>query len=348
VFLKTYPIAFMCPALIITITDFRKLVYTLTAAGFCVFMVGWLYGRLGADGRFMIPFGSMSNPNDLATHILVVLPLFLIAGALGGKLIRVATSLCALEMTYLILKTASRAALLATAVMVILLILHASGAQKIFTVFAALAVIAISVAVLPSTVWSRFQTIYSDDSDDAAYGVSSRESRKEIARRAMWATVTHPLFGVGPGTFMAFDAGQATEGKAMWAGTHNSYLQVSAEAGLPGLLFFTGAVVSALRSYSRIRKAIRGRADMKELRTMSLFLFVGVCGFATDILFAHVAYRYYVPIILGMSMSFTLIFEAKTRVQGPFPATATRRLPVSTFMRRMSLQKHERRVGTPL
>lgn len=315
-FLRSYSVAFMIAALAVTIEDFRKVLYVLTAAGISVFLISWSYGVVGSDGRFVLSFGSLMNPNDFATHMLVAISLCALAAVTTKHTwsMRPLLVIAAILMINIVLKTASRATLISLIVMGLLLLVKAPGMQRLVAAFVLIVAIFLSVLVVPAHVWSRFETVYSDDAQgDIAYGVSSRESRKQLLIRAGWTSLTHPLVGVGPGTFIAYEAkvDQLGDRRPAWMGTHNSYLEVSSEAGIPALIFFVGAIASAIRTCLRLYRASQPYPGLKEISSTSLFLFIALVGMAFNIFFSHIAYRAYLPTLLGLTVSFSLAAERK-------------------------------------
>ena len=75
--------------------------------------------------------------------------------------------------------------------------------------------------------------------------------------------LANPLFGVGPeqfpaaeGTLSPFAERQQFGIGVRWNAAHNSFIQIGAELGLPGLALFIAIIASA---FAALRRA--GRAD---------------------------------------------------------------------------------------
>ncbi|MEO8099692.1 MAG: O-antigen ligase family protein [Acidobacteriota bacterium] len=319
VLFRTYSIVFMMVAFTTSLQDCRRLIYGIALGGFTVFLATWFYGGIGYDGRFSMSFGSLSNPNDLATHLLFILPFCLMVAATTRqtKTIRPLAIIVSLFMLYFTLKTASRSGIIAIAVMSLVLLAKASNAQRVIAAGSIVILLAASAVALPSTVWQRFASIYGGDTgeNDVAYAAASRDSRIALLQRSVEVTLTHPVFGVGPGVFIASEAGEATEKgrRAAWVGTHNSYTEVSAEAGIPALIFFAASLLLALRSTLRTYRAASKRADLREMTSFALFLTVALAGLGVNLFFSQIAYRYYVPTILGLTICLELIARERLR-----------------------------------
>ena len=318
-FFRSYSIVFAMAALAPTVQDCKRIIYVIVAAGFVVFLVNWFYGAIGADGRFGMSFGSLTNPNDLATHLLFILPFCLMIAAVTRHTgtVRPVAVILALLMLYISFKTASRSAMISVVVMSLVLLVKASNTQRFLAVVCLAGLLGISVVLLPGSVWQRFATTYSDDNreGDLGYGAASRDGRIQLLKRSLEVTFTHPVFGVGPGVFITYEANQALQYSkhAAWLGTHNSYTQVSAEDGIPAFIFFVASIVAALRACAQVYKLAAKRVELKELSDLALFLTVAIVGLGANMFFSHIAYRFYLPTVLGLSVSLQL--AAKERLK---------------------------------
>lgn len=85
------------------------------------------------------------------------------------------------------------------------------------------------------------------------------DSRLVLFRGALDLTVAHPVLGVGPGNFgdYYFDITGAPPGTPPLLVVHNTYLEVAAETGLPGLaLFVAFLVICAGRANIALRRGL--------------------------------------------------------------------------------------------
>jgi O-antigen ligase len=86
--------------------------------------------------------------------------------------------------------------------------------------------------------------------------------------------------------------------RAMWLESHNSYTQVSSETGIPGLIFFGGAVLSSVVGLLKIRRTVSTKAQ--ERRSVINCLLVGFFAFAFTCFFSSVAYQFYFALMIGL------------------------------------------------
>jgi O-antigen ligase len=98
----------------------------------------------------------------------------------------------------------------------------------------------IAVAVLGLGIFAiRFHTYF-------ANGATSATARLDYWRAAVQTTVSHPLFGTGPGTFQRPYARLKSPDAEMARLAHNDYLEQFSDSGLPGGILYSLWIVAAL------------------------------------------------------------------------------------------------------
>jgi O-antigen ligase len=77
-----------------------------------------------------------------------------------------------------------------------------------------------------------------------------------------------------------------------WLGTHNTYTQIAAEAGIPAFVTFIALLVWCWRAVSRLIRATRGdpRPLAQDIYSTAVTLRVALGTFCCFILFDHMAY----------------------------------------------------------
>jgi O-antigen ligase len=150
--------------------------------------------------------------------------------------------------------------LIAVAALMVSYFWVASLASKVKLVFGLLLVIGLAPLVLPGYIRARFMTFFSA-SEDSEYSnmlqgndVASSMGRKEVQLQAVRLTLQNPIFGVGPGEFadVMYKNFKQGQGKFINHATHNSYLQISCEDGIPAVLLFIAAMGVCLCQKPRI------------------------------------------------------------------------------------------------
>jgi O-antigen ligase len=266
------------------------------------------FGEYNEIGRLTIP-GSylLGNSNDLALALLIDMGYFyyllrpgLLTRAFGGAGI--------LACLYFLLKTGSRGGFLALGVS--LLVLFIFSRNKFAWGVVALPLVAVSLILMPSSLLHRFTLILADpelsqaqsESDLAA--IESQQERQVLMRKALHYTFLRPLTGVGPGQFMtAVWADEHKEGKRSPAlGTHNTYLEVSSECGLPAFFCYVFIVLACIViNYTRLRR-LRERPDLADPTQLTYCLLAISAGFAVSIFFHHMAYSGFLPLLSGLTV----------------------------------------------
>jgi O-antigen ligase len=140
-----------------------------------------------------------------------------------------------------VLLTASRGAAICSAVSWMLLpwIFHRLKTyQKSAAVAVGAALVLAALAVVPAMTWERL-------AQTATEIESGSFSRRGHIWQAGWNVFqTHPIVGVGAGSFETSVASQLEAGRTMAA--HNSFLAVGVELGLVGLALFLGMLLCLL------------------------------------------------------------------------------------------------------
>jgi putative inorganic carbon (HCO3(-)) transporter len=252
--------------------------------------VGRLEGMLG---------GNYSNPNDLALALVVSLPLCLALLFLSrGRVWKTAWALAMVVMTYAVFLTASRGGFLSLIVMVAVCLWEFAirGRRRYLFVLAAL----VSVILWQSSsgmLAGRLKgTLDAKEDTSSAYG--SAQERQELFWRSVEVTRNHPLIGVGPGNFEVLSGN--------WHGTHNSFTQMSSEAGVPALILY---VLILWFGFKNVRATKRFGRGPKELVILAGGLHASLAGYVVGSVFASTAYQYFPYFLIAYSTS--LIWMSK-------------------------------------
>jgi hypothetical protein len=171
---------------------------------------------------------------------------------------------------------------------------------------------------MPGSLKDRYATIFSDDesigddqqsAQDAVVlgeAIGSSRARKALLLRSLKVTMEFPISGCGIGQFGNYTAGlDHEEGRhAGWQGTHNTYTQVSSEAGIPALIVFLVLVVSCFRSLGACyKRAARIQAAWaRDIANMAYALRTSLWGYAVCATFSYVAYDPTLPVIAGLTV----------------------------------------------
>lgn len=310
-------------------SEVRRLLQVLAFSAFFSIVMGRFLQSDQLKDRVELSTGTMSNANDFAAELVLILPFLLIA-LLTPKVravFRIAALAAMAYGTYLILSTGSRGAEVALVVAFAYCWVLAPGRWK-FASIVALPLILIGLGmVLPHETIRRLMTLstQSDSTDVVEHeAAGSAEARTYVLKQSFWFTLSHPLVGVGPGMFSDAEAGMASEEgrRGNWHETHNTYTQVSSEAGIPAFIFFIAALVSTFLLLRRMGLHARAQPPTKQNQAMSIAAFsvmVSLIGFCVAIFFLSLAYRFYLPAMSGIAIVMARAAEHEWSLAGAKP-----------------------------
>jgi len=176
------------------------------------------------------------------------------------------------------------------------------------------AVLLVGVMFAPPVFWDRLGTLWNNPDTPEYTGQfrseleelaaeESTEGRLEILSRSIQYTIEHPIFGLGLGNFNLVSGAQHSQEPNAWMGTHNTFTQISSEAGLPALAFYLALLASAVRSMKHIRLIARQPRHRPELKLMASATLVSLLSFAFGACVAHLAYEYYYFYVVAIAVA---------------------------------------------
>src|SRR5215471_3724719 len=184
--------------------EVRAVFFTIACAAVFNLATASLFGGL-SNGRLNLAemSGTLGNPNDLASQLLLVLP-FLLFVILDRQNIVLRVFLCGAIAYgfFLIFSTGSRGGL-AALVFAYLVFLYCSNAARRAAGLAVGAVALLTVPLfLPALTRNRLATVVGENNEEAD---ESSISRTYLFQQSVRYTLQHPLFGVGPDQFSNFE-----------------------------------------------------------------------------------------------------------------------------------------------
>jgi O-antigen ligase len=291
-FSKTVVTAILVSMVVMSLRQLRQLLWIQTSAVAAVSVASVLM-RHQRDGRLEgLGNGILQNSNDLALNIAIVLPVCIafMLHARGLKkaiwIIAMILMLVAVEMTY------SRGGLLALIICGGLSLYEygIKGKRRYLIGIAALiALIGLGIIIGSSKYRARVESIVLGNIE-GSHDKNSREARLELLKRSISLSLEYPLFGVGPGNFKVVDSG--------WAVAHNTYTELSAEAGLLALVLFILALRAAFKNIAEAKRSKRYAND-PDFRLFTQALFAGMAALIVGGFFASTEYNLYPYIMIG-------------------------------------------------
>ena len=300
-----FPMLFYVAGVTLTWQECRQMLATIGIAGITTVGVSLLINRSFGGDRMGLDFGTVSNPNDYAGHLLLIVPLILFLVICPPKLmllrwfIRLAGLAAMVVALWVILMTGSRGALIGLVVGGVFVLCKSSPKVRIVAIFGLPLLAVLLLTKISDPVRNRLASITSNDSANPNNEANeSSRSRRFLLNESIRLSFQRPLFGVGPGQFAN------VEGKAAsWHSTHNSFTQISSETGIPGIVFYLGAVISSFLLLQRTWKQVRGRPELREIAVACYCMSMSYLVFCTAIFFLNFGYFFYLPTATGLVIS---------------------------------------------
>ena len=257
-------------------------------------LVNYLHGYT-LFGRAVGPF-IYGNPNDLAAHTILLLgpALALWACASRGSPARMLGLGGAALLTVVIVLTQSRGAFLALGAMALPSTITLARRRPRAVVGLA-ACLGLALYLAPASFWERMQGLSKGTSVETIGEMDAEGSARQrfaVLQAATRIIRDHPGVGVG---FGAYEFAQHRYNPALgYLDTHNTYLNVLAETGVPGLALFLGIVISVLRGVRDARRragrVLPVEAEMLRWLQYALvgYLIAGVFGSFAKLAFLYV------------------------------------------------------------
>jgi putative inorganic carbon (HCO3(-)) transporter len=294
--------AFAALTIAAAVLAFLTVVQTITGTqnefgGFAQLKLGNVYG----DVEIARGSGPVDDPNFYAQLLLIILPLAMfLALTEHGRLRKIAYALAGLLIASGTLLTYSRGGIVALGLMLVLLIVAVRPRPAYIA--GAVAIAMLVAALLPPAVIQRTLSVREAMSSNGEHDASIEE-RKLFLGSAWQMFSDHPILGVGAGNYSTYFnryslmvGSPATQyhDRGDVAFPHMLYLQIAAENGALGLLFFLAAVVTAFVSLRRSRERFTERIGV------STAVSIALAGYLITALFLHGAYQRNFWILLGL------------------------------------------------
>jgi len=295
-------IAALLIVLVVTkVNELRKLLY-IQASAIAAITVVSLIVRHTTDGRLMgIQKNIMENPNDLAINIAINFPLCLAFMYAAKGALRKATWMFSLVcMLYAVVATYSRSGMIAMLITAILCLWEfgVRGRRIVLLVGSGIAgIIFLAVVLATPSYLSRMETLFHSTAQASrtqgtleSYGEGSVEAREELLKKSIRTALDHPIFGVGPGNFVVVGG--------TWHVAHNTYTEIAAETGFPGILLFLWMLGVTLQKIRRVR-TLPGYSLNVDIQLWTSALWAAMGAYLAGAAFASTQYSLFPYFMVG-------------------------------------------------
>jgi len=244
---------------------------------------------LQKNDSLRLSVSSTYDSNDMGVLLLTFFPLILADALKGPKVLRIVYAALAVGVLYCIILTGSRGAIVALSFQALYFIYASKRFRVVAIVFVVIASFVV-ISVADVSLWERFQSL-SMEGDQADYNLTDSSGRLAIWKQGLDIFVHNPILGVGIGQF-----GTALfylDGK-IGLTAHNTYLQVAAEIGIFGVIFFLGLL---WKTWTTI---CRHNDDQGDDRVKWFAAKIGMVGQLVGIFFISAAYTPLIFYFLGL------------------------------------------------
>ena len=266
--------------------------------------------------------GVFENPNDLATSLNILIPLALALALLSRGVARAAYFACASILSAAVVLTFSRGGFLGLVVMACMLLWKVGRRHAMATILAAILMFGAFLVAMPTGYSARITSIFEGENDPTG----SVQARSDLLERAAYLAATHTIVGLGMGNFHIYSIG---EQKA-----HNSYLEITAELGVAGLIAYLIMLVAPLRSLRKIERDSIGRPSAlesyssedrgQETYYLSVAFQASIIAYMVCSFFGSIQYLWFVYYPLAYAVSLRRIHRAESHATEALPVSETR------------------------
>lgn len=257
----------------------------------------------GVTSTMSIPGGQMTDNNDFMAATVCILPVtvyffFTYQGYLKVIVKSVLLAMLGLSISAIVFSN-SRGAALGFIGMILYYIVFASTRKvRDFAIFTVLLVGLL--LMLPDSFYERMSTIQLSTEQTEA----SAKERTMLMRAAWQCTLDHPVFGVGPNSWLKVSQKYAPTDSE----PHSAFLKLSAETGFVGLALFLiiaiGTVVRLLRT--RKRAVDEGNSDASRVM---LALAMAIVGMLIPLTFLNHPYSEFLWAWVAISNSYIVVYK---------------------------------------
>lgn len=259
--------------------------------------------------------GLFDNSNDLALHLVTIIPIVFVLGIEKKSLIRkVIYFPITLLLVAAVIITFSRGGFLGLIAMTLVLARKLSRRNKSAAMATLVLGVVFFLAVAPASYSGRLATIF----DSASDITGSSSQRTQVLKRSILVALRYPIFGVGIGNFHHKSFQEL--------GTHNAYTQVAAETGIAAMVCYIILLVHPLRKLRMMEREMYERNESSHYYYLAIGIQASLVGYMVSSFFAAVAYQWYIYYIVGYAICLRRVYYLE-QVQKSAPAPAPSNSP---------------------
>jgi O-antigen ligase len=260
--------------------------------------------------------GMLGNPNDLALHLVTMIPLaFGLFLATRNLLFKPLYAACIFLMVGGVVATFSRGGFIGLLGAGLVFAWKLGRQKRAIVIVLLVVLIALIFAFAPGEYANRLGSI------TAPGGDASSASRLDLLLRSIKVALWNPVFGVGIGNFHIVAIGESV--------SHNAYTQVAAEMGMAATVIYIMFMVVPLKGLRLIAGETSATRKTTRVYYLAVALQASLVAYMISSFFGSVAYQYYVYYLVGYAVALRRIYEAQTGTELILTKSHARRLAAS-------------------
>lgn len=302
-FLKTAAMYVVTVSAVRNVKDVERLalVYLFSAAVYSLVVVARF--SVGDGDAWRLGHLYYYDANDFATFAVtaICLGLYFLHTRRGVARLLAVSALVLLTMAFV--RSGSRGGFLALAAVGVFVVLRYDAIPFRWRAGATALVAIVLIGSASDKYWEQMGTITAESD----YNYHGETGRLQIWSRGLDYMLSHPILGVGPdnfpvaeGTLSPLAQRQQYGIGVRWSAAHDAYVQVGAELGVPGLIFFLAMLLTAFAALRRSRRQPAGAAG--NARELSLALTAALLGFVVGAVFLSLAYSEMLYTLLALAV----------------------------------------------
>ncbi len=320
-FVKTFVLFVLIVGSVRGFRDTERLAFAYFAAAALYAAV--VFQRFNVDGSSWRLGGLYYyDANDFATFAVSAIPLgFYFALGQRRWALRLAGVLGVITLLITIVWSGSRGGFTALLAVAAFTLFRFTALRKTARAIGAAVVIITVFATASDAYWTQMRTILTPDED---YNRTADEGRWKIWERGVAYMLQHPVLGVGAANFPVAEGtisplARRTEiGLGVkWGAAHNSFVQVGAELGVPGLLLLVAFLAGGFGALARVSRQARGasppRASPPQLAQA---LTASLVGWVVGAVFLSLAYADMMYALVGLATALSRVTGSPARLSG--------------------------------
>jgi O-antigen ligase len=293
--IKTVLMSFVVAAAVRSTRDVERLAFVYLVGAVVYSAVVMTTFDLGSGNAWRLGHLFYYDANDFATFAVTAMPLGLyFLHPTRRTSVRLFAAVGLVVLTLGFVWSGSRGGFIALGVVAVFVVLRFSSIPLRWRLSATALVAAVLLGTASDQYWKQMATITSDTD----YNQTEENGRLRIWSRGLRYMLDNPLLGVGPGNFSVAEGTLSPLAERQqfgfgvrWNAPHNSFVQIGAELGFPGLGLYLAVIAS---SFSGLRRT----GDLGPALTGALL------GFVVGSFFLSLAYSemFYTLIALSVGL----------------------------------------------